>query len=213
FAWADGRFRERDVERGRSLPYAAEFRDDDEERRRVVEAHGFLLNEQDCYVSLQHALVDLAPVPAPQGGFTLRPLRGEQEAAAYAELHRAAFASASMTSEWRARTLRMPQYRPDLDLVISVSDGSLAGFCMGWLDASRRVAQVEPIGVHPRFQQLGLARVLLLEMLRRFKEHGADTAIVETDLERTPARRAYESVGFQQVHTIRRKEKWAGGGR
>lgn len=46
----------------------------------------------------------------------------------------------------------------------------------------------------------------------RFKQHVADTALVETDLERTLAHRAYESVGFRQVHTIRRKEKWMRGG-
>lgn len=155
FAWADGQFRQRDAERGRPLPYAVEFRDDDEERRRVVEAHGFLMNERDCYVSLQHALVDVTPMPALPDGFTLCPLKGEQEAVAYSELHRAAFESASMTPEWRARTIRMPQYRPDLDLVIGAPDGSLAGFCVGWLDPSRRVAQVEPIGVHPRFSSLG----------------------------------------------------------
>jgi hypothetical protein len=45
-------------------------------------------------------------------------------------------------------------------------------------------------------------------MLHRFKEHGAISALVETDLDRAPARRAYESVGFQQTHTVRCKEKW-----
>jgi ribosomal protein S18 acetylase RimI-like enzyme len=210
FTWADGRFRELDEERGQPLafPYWVEFRDDDQARRHVVEAHGFLFDEDDRYVLLQHSLTDLSSVPALPDGFTLRPLAGEQEAAAYAELHRAAFESTSMTPEWRARTIRMPQYRPELDLVVCAPDGSLAGFCVGWFEPARNVAQVEPLGVHPRFHQLGLGRVLLLEMLRRFKEHGAESAFVETDLDRTPARRAYESVGFQQVHTIRRKGKW-----
>ena len=208
FNWADGRFRERDVERGQPLPYWVEFRDDDQERRQLVEAHGFLFDEHDCYVTLQHSLVDLSPVPALPDGFLLRSLKGETETAAYAELHRAAFESTSMTPEWRSRTLRTPQYRPELDLVISAPDGSLAGFCVGWFEPSRSVAQIEPVGVHPRFHQHGLGRVLLLEMLHRFKEHGASSAIIETNVDRTPARRAYESVGFQQVYIIRCKGKW-----
>lgn len=208
FAWADERFRERDEERGEALPYWVEFRDDDIERRQVVEAHGFLYGEEDCYVSFQHTLDKLLPVPALPGGFLLRPLKGEQEVAAYAELHRAAFESTSMTPEWRARTLHMPQYRPELNLVISSPDDSLAGFCVGWYEPARRVAQIEPVGVHPRFHRHGLGHVLLLEMLHRFKECGATCAIVETDVERAPARRAYESVGFQQKHIIRRKGKW-----
>ena len=209
FAWADCRFRERDEERGHPLPYSAEYRDDDEERLRLVESHGFALDDEDSYVFLEHPLSSLAPVPLLPDGFTLRPLNGERETSAYAELHRAAFESASMTPEWRARTLLAPQYRPELDLVVCAPDGALAGFCVGWFDPSRRVAQVEPMGVHPRFQQLGLGRILLLEMLRRFKEHGAERALVETNLDRSAARHAYEAVGFRQTHLIRRREKWA----
>ncbi|BCL81427.1 N-acetyltransferase [Ktedonobacteria bacterium brp13] len=208
FAWADGRFRERDAERGWPLPYWVEFRDDDLERQQLVEAHGFLHEEGDRYVLLQHSLANLPPVPTLPAGFTLRLLAGEQEVAAYSEVHRAAFESTSMTPEWRARTIHTPPYRPELDLVVTAPDGSLAGFCVGWFVPERRIAQIEPLGVHPRFHQSGIGRILLLEILRRFKEHGATSAIVETNVERTPARRAYESVGFQQVHTIRGKGKW-----
>lgn len=193
---------------GSRFPYWAEFRDDDQERRQLIEAHGFFSDEHDAYAFFEHSLVDLSPVPALPNGFTLRSLMGEQEVAPYVELHRAAFESTSMTPEWRARTIRVPQYRPELDLVICAPDGSLAGFCVGWLEPSRSLAQIEPIGVHPRFHQHGLGRVLLLEMLHRFKEHGASSAIVETNLDRAPARRAYETVGFQQTHTICRKGKW-----
>lgn len=209
FTWADGRFRERDEERGKPLRYAVEYRDDDQERLRIAEAHGFLLDDdEDDYVLLEHPLVDLAPVPPLPTGFMLRPLMGEQEVAAYAALHRAAFDSTSMTPEWRIRTLQMPQYRPELDLVIAAPDGTLAGFCVGWFDTSRRVAQVEPIGVHPRFHRLGLARVLLLEMLHRFRAYGAERAFVETNVDRGPARNTYASVGFRETHRIRRKVKW-----
>lgn len=207
FAWADGRFCERDEERGRPLPYWVEFRNDDHERRQLAEAHGFLLDE-DRYVFLQRSLADLPLVPTLPAGFVLRSLAGEQEVAAYAELHRAAFESDSMTPEWRARTLRMPQYRPELDIVIEAPGGSLAGFCVGWYEPTRRIAQIEPVGVHPRFHKLGFSRALLLEMLRRFKVQGATSALVETNFERTPARRAYESVGFQQTHTVHGKGKW-----
>jgi ribosomal protein S18 acetylase RimI-like enzyme len=208
FAWADRRFRERDEESGQPLPYWIELRDDDQERQQLAEAHSFLLDESDCYVTMQHALVDLAPVPALPDGFMLRPLKGEQEAEAYAELHRAAFESTSMTPAWRARTIRMPQYQLELDLVVSAPDGSLASFCVGWCELAHRVAQIEPIGVHPHFQRLGIGRVLLLEMLRRFRGHGASSAIIEPSASNIPVRRACELVGFQQVHTIHRKGKW-----
>jgi len=113
-----------------------------------------------------------------------------------------------MTPAWRMRTIRTPQYQPKLDLVVTAPDGSFAGFCVGWLDPERRIAQIEPIGVHPHFQHHGFGRVLLLEILHLFKEYEANIAIVETDVDRTQARRAYESVGFQQAHTFRSIGKW-----
>lgn len=210
FAGAEQRFGERDAERGRPLPYAIEYRDDDLERRRLAEAHGFTLaDDEHGYVQFEHSLSDLAPVPALPAGFALRPLGGVDEAAACAELHRAAFQSDSMTTEWRARVIRTPQYRADLDLVITAPDGSLAAFCVGWYGPTWRVAQVEPAGVHPRYMRLGLGRALLLEMLRRFRAIGAERALVETNLGRAPARAAYQAVGFQEAHIVRRLEKWA----
>lgn len=208
FTWGEERFRELDAERGRPLPYWVEFRDDDLARRELAEAHGFLLDEGEHYVALEHTLTDLPPVPTLPEGFTLRPLVGEQEVAAYAKLHQAAFESTSMTPEWRARTLQMPQYRPELDIVVSAPGGELAGFCVGWLAPGRGVAQIEPLGVHPRYQHLGLGRVLLLEMLHRFRAHGAEKGLVETNLERTAARKAYESVGFSQGYIVYRQGKW-----
>jgi GNAT superfamily N-acetyltransferase len=69
-----------------------------------------------------------------------------------------------MTRQWRERTLRAPLYQPGLDLVAVAPDGTLAGFCVGWHEPSRGIAQVEPAGVHPRYQRRGLARALLTEM-------------------------------------------------
>ncbi len=211
FPWATARFQER---RWPYPYYWVEFRDDDLQRQQLLKTHGAqneeepLQQEEDRYILFQHTLADLPLPPALPRGFQLRPLMGKQEAVAYSEVHRAAFESTAMTPEWRTRTLRMPSYRPELDLVISSPDGSLAGFCVGWLHPSHSIAQIEPLGVHPRFHLHGLGRILLLEILRRFKEHGATHAIVETYGDRTPARYAYEAVGFQPIHSIRSLKRW-----
>lgn len=91
FAWATERFRELDLERGKPLPYWVEYCDDDLERGRLAEAHGFLLDEE-VYVQFQHSFSGSLPAPELPDGFSLRPLAGEQEVSAYTELHRAAFA-------------------------------------------------------------------------------------------------------------------------
>ncbi len=113
-----------------------------------------------------------------------------------------------MTAAWRARTLRMPQYRPALDLVATAPDGQLTAFCVGWLAPNATAAQIEPLGVDRAFRGQGLARALLLEMFARFKECGADHALVETETTRSSAGRAYDAVGFRPVHHALRKGQW-----
>ncbi len=102
----------------------------------------------------------------------------------------------------------MPEYRVDLDLVMAAPDGRLVGFCVGWLDETERVAQIEPLGVDPDFQGRGIGGALLCESLRRFQSAGATLAQVETETTRLPARGAYESAGFRTAWRSLRKGQW-----
>ena len=137
-------------------------------------------------------------------GFTIRPLAGEGEVEAYVELQRAVFESRNMTVEWRTRTLRHPDYIPDLDLVAVAPDGRLAAFCVCWLNKNVTEAsgQIEPLGVHADYRQLGLGRVILSEGLRRLHLHCASRIYVETDNYRNAALELYESVGFRVVQDV-----------
>lgn len=208
FAWAADRFRALDAERGRPLPCWAEAREDDAERLALLARHGYTLDDAYSYVMMSRPLAAPLPSPSLPPGFSIRPLAGLSEVDAYVEVHRRAFESASMIASWRARTLRMPQYAPELDLVAVAPSGQLAGFCVGWADPARGLAQIEPMGVDPAFQGRGLARALLLEMLARFTHYGAEHAQVETDSGRAPARHAYEAVGLLPIYHTLRKGQW-----
>lgn len=199
FAWAQGRFRALDDERGSALPYWIEYRDDDPGRRDLGRSRGFDLDEHR-YLQLACPLRDRAVslMPSLPGGFSVRRLAGQPEAGTYAELHRAAFGTTSMTRAWREATLSTPQYLGKLDLVAVAADGTLAGFCIGWLDRARRIGQIEPLGVRPGYQGTGLSRALLAAVLDRLTEAGADTAIVEAAADNKRAIAAYQSAGFRR---------------
>jgi mycothiol synthase len=138
----------------------------------------------------------------PPTGFTIRPLAGEAEVENYVALHQSVFESKSMTADWRARTLRHPAYRPDLDLVVEAPDGRLAAFCICWLDEKTMDAQVEPLGSHKDFRQFGLGRVVFAEGLHRLQSLGVRNIFVETDLDRGPALRLYRSYDFQTAQDV-----------
>ena len=139
-------------------------------------------------------------------GFDIRPLQGASEVAAYVALHRAAFGSENMTTAWRERTLRHPDYRADLDLVAVDSAGQLAAFCVGWFTPQGRdgrpEGQIEPFGVRADLRRAGIGRALLGECLRRMAELGAEHVAVETDNYRDAAFQFYQALGFAVEHNI-----------
>ncbi len=138
----------------------------------------------------------------PPAGFTVRPLAGEKEVETYVELHRSVFESKNMTVDWRMRTLRHPDYRPDLDIVVESPDGHLVAFCIGWYDAHSLEGRVEPLGCHKDFRRYALGRVALSQGLHRLQAIGAQQIMVHTDNYRNTAFRLYESFDFQVIQDV-----------
>jgi ribosomal protein S18 acetylase RimI-like enzyme len=62
--------------------------------------------------------------------------------------------------------------------------------------AALRQGRTDPVGTHPGYRRLGLARVLLCSGARLLKERGADYAILGTSSTNIPMQRAAESAGY-----------------
>lgn len=208
--WVDHRAHQM-LQTGMGLPcwFAMVFADQTD-RIRTLEEAGFSCQAdvgEDSWSKVllrRSAQVPFAEYNLP-ANFTIRSLAGEGEVGAYVALHRAVFESRNMTVEWRARTLRRPEYVPDVDLVAVVPDGRLAGFCIGWLNsnvAGEIVGQIEPLGVHADFRHLGIGRSILTECLRRLYRRGAHHILVETDNYRGAALDLYKSVGFRVIRDV-----------
>lgn len=150
------------------------------------------------------------PVSACQmpSGYAVRTLAGENEIEAYVNLHQTAFESKNMTVDWRLRTLHHPGYRNDLDLVVIAPNGQMVAFCICWLNVEGNIGQIEPLGVHDDFRNLGLGRAILAEGIHRLIQSGATRLFVETDRFRNAAFALYESAGFrvEKVVLVYRKD-------
>jgi ribosomal protein S18 acetylase RimI-like enzyme len=138
----------------------------------------------------------------PRSGFIVRSLAGEEEVDQYVELHQSVFESKNMTADWRRRTLKHPDYMPELDIVVESSDGRLVAFCVCWFDKNSMAGHVEPLGSHKDFRQYALGRVALSEGLRRLQSLGAQNIFVEADNYRNTAFRLYESFDFQVIQDV-----------
>jgi ribosomal protein S18 acetylase RimI-like enzyme len=176
---------------------------DDEPRVDFLRRHGFEAAQQ----GLVHMTLDLLYGDAPPPldlppGYTVRPVAGPHEAPARAAVHRQAFHPSRVDDASYARLMLLPGYDRRLDTVAVAPDGmTMAACAMAWMDELNRVGEFEPVGTAPAFRRLGLGKAVLVEGLWAMKAAGAETAIVATWADWEPARRLYESVGFEVVNS------------
>ncbi len=202
--WATGRLEEVVKLRGEAFGFLLDSRVEDDANALKC---GFVLDDwhmRNLALPLSHALEG----PVIPAGFEIRLLNGN--ASGYADLHRAAFNTKNMSVDWRERTLKHPTYRPDLDLVAVNSDGKLVAFCIGWVCEvnGQKIGQIEPVGVLPEFQKMGLGRAILLENLRRMRESGVETILIDAESYNPASQHLYESAGFRDISRVVKYFRW-----
>ena len=145
------------------------------------------------------------PDPALPDGFSMRHLGSELDDA-YVELHRAAWSTWAPSTYDRAMhdvVTAMPDFDRALVPIVVAPDGRLAASCIGWFDPRTRTAEIEPLGTRPEFRQLGLARAVVDEVVRRSARRGAKTVVVWGVSANPVAVRLYESAGFRSRRILR----------
>lgn len=165
---------------------------------------GFVCGE-DYLNYYERSLASPFPTLSLPPGFQVRQVTSEEDRLKRAVASYGAFGSDKPFEEYWSRYqrfMRSPAYVPDLDLVTLAPDGPFASFCICWLDPVNRVGLFEPVGTHPDYQRLGLAKAVMLEGLRRMRAAGMHTAIVGAESDNPAAQGLYRSVGFQAVNKL-----------
>jgi ribosomal protein S18 acetylase RimI-like enzyme len=178
--------------------------EDDHWRIRLLERHGFTLEEEHL-ILLQRVLADPLPVHELPAGYTLRHSRGISDALLRSEASAAAFKSSKPWDEYLARTMRFiqsPVYVPENEILLTAPDGRVASFCIVWTDPLSKIGLFEPVGTHPDFQGKGLGKYLMFGGLNRLKSQGMNEATVCVDSDNPAGIRLYESVGFRKVKSL-----------
>jgi ribosomal protein S18 acetylase RimI-like enzyme len=152
------------------------------------------------------------PLPTKTSDETSPPLTGtvrsfqDCDVAARVALQRAAFAGSSLTAERYLRLRTVPGYRPELDLVHRVADGTLTAFCLAWLGPDGGTGLLEPVGSDPAHRRAGHARAVVSEAFRRLTDLGATGVAVLTPVSNQPAVHFYRSLGMSAV--AERRSYW-----
>lgn len=206
-AWCAVRGREIARERQGPVTLHARPFDHDAPFMALLERHGF---EPEGWYTPKYTRSLVGPIPAPTvpEGFSIRHVRGEEEAEAYVALHRETFGTEHMQVAERLALMRDPEYVPELDLVAAAPDTTLAAFVVGGIDqegsryAGHLIGYTDPLGTRPAFRRMGLARALLYEAFRRLQRRGVRVTEVGTGSWNTATMSLVESVGYALDHKL-----------
>lgn len=171
----------------------------DKLRLEFFDRHGFEQHQDDILHMSCSLLDEDIPSFALPAGFSIRQTGGEAEAQTVAALHRAAFGLSFMTTERRIAMMHKKDYDPELDLVAEAHDGSLAANMLGQVNEREAVegtAYADLFATHPDFRGLGLAKVLMGEVLRRLRKKGFWRAKLSTGSSNTAMLRVAQAYGF-----------------
>lgn len=151
------------------------------------------------------------PIPKYQlpDGFAMRSVDVQEDFVQYKKVLTAVFPHCSRMTK---RTVKIYStasfYKKDLDLVVVDTDGNFAAICTVRIDPKSRMAELEPVGTHPDYRKLGLAKSVICEGLRRVQKYQPSSMCILGAAASEAANKLYESVGFTEkteVHLWRKK--------
>jgi len=92
-------------------------------------------------------------------------------------------------------------YRGDLHVLVEAPDATMAASTIMWLDEANKTVEFEPVGTHPDYRRLGLARTMMLHGMHRARAAGATHAtVVCLGAPGHPrARGLYYGLGFREL--------------
>jgi hypothetical protein len=149
----------------------------------------------------QDASIPGNPLPT---GYTIRGLGDEQDYTMFIEVIGSVYDHCReyMTLDKMRWMTKAEFYHQDLNLIVADDTGRFVGFCMYRLDPLTGIAEMEALGAHPDFRNLGLEEALLSEGLRRVMKYQPKlVCAVEIDITDS-LNQMLESAGFIQSVTM-----------
>jgi mycothiol synthase len=151
------------------------------------------------------------PIPEcqPPKDFTIRSADVGEDFLQYKKVQAAVFSHCGCMTKRTAEIYSTASfYKKDLDLVAVDRHGNFAAFCTVRMDPVSRMAELEPVGTHPDYRNLGLARSVICEGLRRLQKHRPSSLCILGAAPSEAANRLYDSIGFTEkteVHLWRKR--------
>jgi mycothiol synthase len=173
----------------------------DTARSRLLLELGWEPGEQSTYVLTRTTLENIAEPVLPEG-YTIRAVRGTEDAAAVASVHLASFPGAGWTPTLYRQVMESPGYAPEREFVIVAPDGTFVAFTLTWHDELNKTGYFEPVGTHKDYRRRGLGRAIVLYGMQQMVAAGMKFATVAHFSNNSAAGELYKACGFKIWHRM-----------
>jgi ribosomal protein S18 acetylase RimI-like enzyme len=168
-------------------------------------AHGYETDEEslgdtgDWTQLNERDLTDIEQ-PVLPAGFRFR-TADEAGPEAAVQAHLDAWSPSAYTAKSYEGVRQTAAYRGDLHILVEAPDGTMASSAIMWLDEANKTVEFEPVGTHPGYRRLGLARAMMLHAMRLARAAGANhaTVVCMGAPGHPKARGLYHGLGFREI--------------
>ena len=101
---------------------------------------------------------------------------------------------------WPAEQFRAEISGPTRNFIIAESEGEIIGYASAFLPSTGGVADLMTIAVHPDFRRQGIAQHLIAQLENWAAELGADSMMLEVDINNENAIALYTKLGYQKLN-------------
>ncbi len=168
-------------------------------------AHGYApdaaaLAEDGDWTQLNERDLTVVEQPVLPAGFRFRTAE-EAGPEAAVRSHVDAWSPSAYTAQSYADVRRTAAYRGDLHMLVEAPDGTMAASTIMWFDEANRTVEFEPVGTHPGYRRLGLAKAMMLHGMRLARSAGAvhATVVCLGAPGRPQPRGFYYGLGFREL--------------
>ena len=170
-------------------------------REHLLKTHGY----EDKGVCEHNRILpeyyEVVSIPLPEG-YKIRHVDIEKDFENYRVVQGSVFSHCGehMTLEAAKIYSEAEFYNPERDIVAVAPDGSFAAFATGRMDPVSKLAELEPVGVHPNHRRKQLGKAVCLECIRVLQKHGAKAIVILGAASTEGATRLYDSLGFNRTN-------------
>ena len=167
-------------------------------REKLLRKFGYQREEIAGYIRVRHLDSPIPEFSCPKG-FKIRNIEDLSDYTQVAALIRLIFGHGEWFNTGILEEIAESSfYKKELDLVAVEPDGKIVSFCTFRMDPASKITNLEPMGTHPDYRRLGLAKALITEGLKRTMMFKPSLFYIGGAANTPAANQLYETTGYTE---------------